>query len=231
MRKKLKKIFNNKLFMFIFGGVLFSAVSVYAVTYFPSNQVTYDNSSSKLSSTNVQGAIDELYNTCSKVASSEKYLYYAIADYKRANSHDAVPNSGILYRCNVDGSNCTQIRSVSSHEYVNSVYVTSDYLYYAIADYKRANSYDSVPNSGILYRCNVDGSNCTQIRSVSSHKYVNSVYAINDYLYYTIADYNVANTYDEENPNSGILYRCNVDGSNCTQIQSVGSFQYVNAIG
>lgn len=64
MKKRLKKIFNNKIFMFIFGGVLFSAVSVCAVTYFPSNQVTYDNSSSKLSSTNVQGAIDELYNIC-----------------------------------------------------------------------------------------------------------------------------------------------------------------------
>ena len=35
-----------------------------AATYFPSNQTTYDNSASGLSSTNVQGAIDELYNVC-----------------------------------------------------------------------------------------------------------------------------------------------------------------------
>lgn len=37
MREKLKKIFNNKIFVFILGGLLFSVVSVYAVTYFPSN--------------------------------------------------------------------------------------------------------------------------------------------------------------------------------------------------
>ena len=36
-------------------------VGVYAATYFPSNDVTYDNKESGLVSTNVQGAIDELY--------------------------------------------------------------------------------------------------------------------------------------------------------------------------
>ena len=34
------------------------------MTYFPSNQTTYDNSISGLQSENVQDAIDELYNTC-----------------------------------------------------------------------------------------------------------------------------------------------------------------------
>ena len=37
---------------------------VYAETYFPSNQVTYENTASGMQSTDVQGAIDELYNTC-----------------------------------------------------------------------------------------------------------------------------------------------------------------------
>ena len=230
MKEKLKKIFNNKIFMFIFGGVLFSAVSVYAVSYFPSNQVTYDNKTSGLKSSDVQGAIDELYTTCSKATSSGKYMYYAIADYNTGNTNDSIPNSGILYRCNVDGSNCTQIKSVGSHQYINSVYATNDYLYYAIANYMRGNIYDVVPNSGILYRCNVDGNNCTQIRSVGSNQYINSVYVISDYLYYTITDYNRGNIYDDI-PVYGILYRCNVNGSNCTQISSVGSFIHINAIG
>ena len=34
------------------------------MTYFPSNQVTYENSESGMQATDVQGAIDELYNTC-----------------------------------------------------------------------------------------------------------------------------------------------------------------------
>ena len=33
---------------------------VYAETYFPSNQTTYDNSATRMTATNVQGAIDEL---------------------------------------------------------------------------------------------------------------------------------------------------------------------------
>ena len=37
------------------------SVGVCAVTYFPSNQVTYDNKTSGLKSSDVQGAIDELY--------------------------------------------------------------------------------------------------------------------------------------------------------------------------
>ena len=44
---------------------------MYAAVTFPSNEVSYDNSSSGLSSTNVKGAIDELYKTCTATAGSE----------------------------------------------------------------------------------------------------------------------------------------------------------------
>ena len=60
MKNKVKKIFNNKIFTFILGGIVFSSISVMAATYFESNAVTYDNTESGLTSTNVQGAIDEL---------------------------------------------------------------------------------------------------------------------------------------------------------------------------
>lgn len=66
MKEKIKKIFKNRIFIFVLGILLSGSVSVLAVTYFPSNDVTYDNSASGLSSTNVQGAIDELYKTCTE---------------------------------------------------------------------------------------------------------------------------------------------------------------------
>ena len=62
--RNLSKVFKNKIFIFILGGLLLGSVGALAVTYFPSKDVTYDNSSSGLSSTDVQGAIDELYKTC-----------------------------------------------------------------------------------------------------------------------------------------------------------------------
>ena len=68
MKEKFRKVFRNRIFIFVLGVLVSGAMGVYAATYFPSNDVTYDNSSSGLKSTDVQGAIDELYNTCKKTS-------------------------------------------------------------------------------------------------------------------------------------------------------------------
>ena len=64
MKERIKKVVFGYLPGFILGVVSAAVVVVYAETYFPSNQVTYDNTASGLSSTNVQTAIDELYGVC-----------------------------------------------------------------------------------------------------------------------------------------------------------------------
>lgn len=69
MKKKIANFVKNNFkgiaVGVIIGGVIFGSIGVSAITYFPSNDVTCDNSVSGLESNNVQGAIDELYNTCS----------------------------------------------------------------------------------------------------------------------------------------------------------------------
>ena len=60
----MKKNFKTKVLYFILGALIFGTIGVSAATYFESNLVTYDNKESGLNSTNVQGAIDELYNAC-----------------------------------------------------------------------------------------------------------------------------------------------------------------------
>ena len=60
MKEKIKK----NLIGFVLGVITAISISVIAATYFPSNDVTYDNKESGLESTNVQGAIDELYGVC-----------------------------------------------------------------------------------------------------------------------------------------------------------------------
>ena len=62
--KKIKEFSKSYLIGFIIGIIVSGGISVIAATYFPSNQTTYDNTNSGLSSTNVQGAIDELYGVC-----------------------------------------------------------------------------------------------------------------------------------------------------------------------
>ena len=70
MKEKLKKFLKSKMLIFAIGIFIGGATGVCAVTYFPSNQVTYNNSSSKLQSTNVQGALDELYGKCKACSST-----------------------------------------------------------------------------------------------------------------------------------------------------------------
>ena len=66
MKEKIKKFSKQYLIGFVIGIVVCGGVSVIAATYFPSNQVTYENGTSGLESNNVQGAIDELYKTCTE---------------------------------------------------------------------------------------------------------------------------------------------------------------------
>ena len=159
------KVSKKNIICFILGAIIFSAISVYAATYFPSNQVTYNNSASGLSSTNVQGAIDELYNTCSSAVSSGDYLYYAVNRYEQTNLF-ALPSGGTLYRCNADGSGCVTVRGVNSISSIAAIYGNSKYMYYAVNRYARDISY-ALPYGGTLYRCNLDGSSCTSINTIS----------------------------------------------------------------
>ena len=62
--KRFKEFSKKYLIGFTLGLISGSLVIVYAQTYFPSNQVTYENTASGMQATDVQGAIDELYNVC-----------------------------------------------------------------------------------------------------------------------------------------------------------------------
>lgn len=74
MKEKIKKILKNRIFICILTAIIFGTIGVSAATYFSSSNVTYDNKESGLKSTNVQGAIDELYNTCKTSDSGGKEL-------------------------------------------------------------------------------------------------------------------------------------------------------------
>ena len=60
----MKEKITKNIIGFILGVITAFSISVIAATYFPSNDVTYDNKESGLSSTDVQGAIDEIYGIC-----------------------------------------------------------------------------------------------------------------------------------------------------------------------
>ena len=104
MSNKIKKVINTKLFYFILGALIFGTIGVSAATYFPSNDVTYDNTASGLSSTDVQGAIDELYGVCTaeppageqiiQKASLVKDLYECRYFFKGTNPNNYITFNG-----------------------------------------------------------------------------------------------------------------------------------------
>ena len=115
MKEKTKKIIFGYLPGFITGLVICGSISVIAATYFPSNNITYDNKESGLSSTNVQGAIDELYGVCFPSAGNqiiednnlEKDPYEDRYFFKGAN-----PNNYISFNEENDGKASWRILSI-----------------------------------------------------------------------------------------------------------------------
>mgnify|MGYP004469642067 CR=1 FL=1 len=108
IKEKLKK--NKRFLLGFLLGILISSGSVYAASII-SKDVSYDNSNSKLTSTNVQGAIDELYKTATdKVAEAKKecpegYKCEKIKLCKRATTlhTEECSQSNESYYCSADG--------------------------------------------------------------------------------------------------------------------------------
>lgn len=57
----MKRMLNNKLFYFILGAIIFSTISVYAVTMIDSKEVSFTPNNTDWEVSNVSEAIDELY--------------------------------------------------------------------------------------------------------------------------------------------------------------------------
>ena len=74
MKEKTKEFMKKYLIGFILGILTVGIIKVSAETFFPSNQVTYDNTESGMNSDNVQTAIDELYNTCFPKTAGDQIL-------------------------------------------------------------------------------------------------------------------------------------------------------------
>ena len=72
--KKIKEFSKKYLIGSFISLIIFTIVGVSAAAVFPSNQTAYSNGTTGMSATNVQAAIDELYNTCFPSAAGEQII-------------------------------------------------------------------------------------------------------------------------------------------------------------
>ena len=210
MGKKVKKFLTNKIFTFILGGIIFSAVSVYAVTYFPSNQVTYDNGASGLKSTDVQGALDELYNTCQSCSSA------ASGDYIYFTSNKNSSNGNYLYKVSTSGGMAQQISIKNSSGWSLNILnfsVVNDYIYFT--------SNKNSSNGNYLYKVSTSGGRAQQISIKNSSDWSLNILnfsVVNDYIYFTSNGVFDATTRPSSNEN--YLYKVSTSGGRAIKIDT-----------
>ena len=161
MKVKVKKVLKNRMFIFVCGGLFFSTVSVFAITYFPSNQVTYDNETSGLKATQVQAAIDELYSTCKNNTSGSGTGNNIYFHYQGTRGD----GSGI-YKMSINGGSLTKVEAQGSpsaikpYEDADTFLIRNDYIYF---------HYQGTYGEGAgIYKMSINGGSLTKIEAQGS---------------------------------------------------------------
>ena len=146
---KVVKIILKKYKLFITGVLLGSIITgggVYASTVGASN-VSYSNSSSGLSATNTQGAIDSLYQVADTKLTKLKRLYCGEYFYRIAGSSCSGFSSGMYSSCMSGCTNESACKSSAEKNYgdVHS-YCVYNVLKNYCSGYSYASGYDSCVN-------------------------------------------------------------------------------------
>ena len=182
----IKKLFKSKIFLCILTALIIGTVSVYAVTYFPSNQVTYDNKTSGLKATEVQGAIDELYSTCSTAVSSGDYLYYLVEGSVSGSTPGSQEPFYRLYRYSLKTK---KAESINTGVYDPSfmIQIVGDYVYYLV----EGRVSGSTPGSQVpFYRLYRYSLKTKKAESINTGVYDPSfmIQIVGDYVYYLVEE-------------------------------------------
>lgn len=159
MKKLIKS--NIKLIIGILIGMVLSITTVYAATIlFASNQVSYDNTTSGLSSTNVQDALDELYTKANTWIDPSYIDFGTLAT--NTNKTILASKNGVCIKRNNKVS-CFKVNNFAEEQnHIQQVYsdvtcsVSSSYVFCDASDFLCG-----VYSSGIV-RCSdsSDNSNC-----------------------------------------------------------------------
>ena len=174
--KLIKKVLKNNVFCFILGAFIFGFIGVSAATYFPSNQVTFDNKTSGLKSTDVQGAIDELYNTCQSCSSGVlgDYIYFTSNGVKSKNT-DTLSNTYLLYKVPITGGLDEEVVNIpiqkeidkyhTGNYNIKNFYIVDDYIYFTSNGVNNTSS-----NTYLLYKVSITGGSDEEVVNIPIQK-------------------------------------------------------------
>ena len=125
--KKIIKIIKQNTIGFILG-LIVTGTSVYATTVILGSNILYDNANSKLTSTNVQDAIDELYDKTFVKKNIKAYTYSETGNNKCINGEEKTCVENTCYE-NKSANSCVQGTIIKY--YVND---TEQKVFYVLHD-------------------------------------------------------------------------------------------------
>lgn len=216
----VKRLFRSKIFLCILTALITGTVSVYAVTYFPSNQVTYDNKTSGLKSSDVQGAIDELYNTCSSAVSSGDYMYFSVGSYSTSGVSGIRPS---IYRMSINSGNVVKIYSYEGFANIENMFITNDYIYFSLGSYSTNGVSDVRP---AIYRMSINGENVVKIYSYEGFASIESMFVTDDYIFFSLGSRDA----DTSSGDVPVIYRVSINGGKETKIYSYNNFANIESM-
>ena len=142
------------------------------------------------------------------------YSFYATKDNLFVSAPRIHTGAGGLYKCNLEGTSCFEINTtylnlIQDDEFGSSMTASENNLYVGATG--------KYSNAGAVYKCQLDGTNCSEISFTSTSPAAGdsfgiSLYSSNNTLYVgAIGMYSSA----------GGVYSCQLDGTGCTVV-SVG---------
>ena len=219
MKKSFKYILVTIITM-----IILTIVSVYASSTINGSQVTYDNTSSKLSSTNVQGAIDEIYantNNC-----PDGYLCKEIKLTPEVGDYVKMTPTLTSYTTDTSKTGYTSTQTINPSELNlwRVLKVNSNGTIEMISEYTSSTS--------VYFRGKVGYQNLVGYLNVLASKYENSKYTSGSrYIGYNgqteyISDSTVSDSSTGASSTADILYQ-----KDCESIKSILGTLVANKVG
>ena len=141
------------------------------------------------------------------------YSFYATKDNLFVSAPRIHTGAGGLYKCNLEGTSCFEINTtylnlIQDDEFGSSMTASENNLYVGATG--------KYSNAGAVYKCQLDGTNCSEISFTSTSPAAGdffgaSLYSSNNTLYVGAPGMHT---------NAGGFYTCPLNGTGCTAIDT-----------
>ena len=128
-----------------------------------------------------------------------------------AQAGGALSGPGLVFTCKPDGTSCSKFDSASLGLGVSDVF---GYSFYPTKDNLIVGAYGINSNAGGLYKCNLEGTSCSEINTTGLNLIANDEFG----GFMTASENNLYVSATGKYMGAGAVYKCQLDGANCSEM-------------